>query len=202
MQHRAGVRPEVCAPLADVYRTIRPQDALLGSACEEVAAAAAGVLPARTVGEILDSGVPIFWVLDRWYFEQEFRVCPEQERVPLQALWTRTTPPYALCIPADMSTLSLNIRVTGRWPECEELAAWADRACDAGELVVDVGAAYGFCSMLLAARGFRVVALDANPWHAALVRGSAALNGLRVQVPFAAFAHVCLTAIPEISIFH
>ena len=94
MQHRAGVRPEVCAPLADVYRTIRPQDALLGSACEEVAAAAAGVLPARTVGEILDSGVPIFWVLDRWYFEQEFRVCPEQERVPLQALWTRTTPPY------------------------------------------------------------------------------------------------------------
>ena len=128
----------------------------------------------------------MFWVLDRVYFEREFRACPgggaaDPSGAPLRALWTRTSPPYALCVPLDGSMLSLNIRVTGRWQDCAELADWADRACDAGDLLVDVGAAYGFCSLLFAARGFRVVALDANPWHAALVRGSAELNGVKVS---------------------
>ena len=81
LQQRVGVDPGACAPLADVYQTMRPAllegRGFLGEACGEVAAAAAGLLPdGRTVGEILESRVPLFWVLDRAYFEREFRSCP------------------------------------------------------------------------------------------------------------------------------
>ncbi len=45
-----------------------------------------------------------------------------------------------------------------------------------------VGSSYGFCSLLLAKLGYRVLAFDANSWHARLLAGAAKLNGLSDRI--------------------
>jgi FkbM family methyltransferase len=82
-----------------------------------------------------------------------------------------------LCIDTRDTSLGHAIRHTGCWePHVEALCR---RLINANSIVIDVGANIGYHTAVLARVAKSVLAVEANPVTAALLRGTIALNGFR-----------------------
>eukprot|EP00929_Paragymnodinium_shiwhaense_P108385 TRINITY_DN74707_c0_g1_i1.p1 TRINITY_DN74707_c0_g1~~TRINITY_DN74707_c0_g1_i1.p1 ORF type:complete len:545 (+),score=44.42 TRINITY_DN74707_c0_g1_i1:52-1635(+) len=94
------------------------------------------------------------------------------------AQWSRTEPPFMICIPQRSGLVIDSLKKTGRWADCDHFFSWIPRKPTATcNSIVEAGANLGACSMLFAVRGFSVIAIEANGWYAEHLRASAQLNG-------------------------
>ena len=69
--------------------------------------------------------------------------------------------PYKQCIRPGRDLISQVIDRQGRWPDCDMLLSlWDEDSSGESPLFVDAGANIGSCSLLMLARGARVVAFE------------------------------------------
>ena len=101
------------------------------------------------------------------------------ENIGAELFQTRTSPSYTLCLRPNQA-IDTRIRHEGRWADCDHLPTliqrregqeWRSRRL----FFVDVGSNIGACSLLMAAHGHSVLALEPVPaTFAALSAGFAA----------------------------
>lgn len=89
----------------------------------------------------------------------------------------RATNGNLICIDTRDTSLGHSIRCTGCWePHVEAVCR---RLISTGSIAIDVGANIGYHTAVLARLAKSVLAVEANPVTAALLRGTVALNGFR-----------------------